>query len=348
MKRLRPRVFLALMLAASVVGCGKKAPPSGGPPDLVPPRLVASDPDSGAARVARSASPSLTFSEGMEPRSTADAIMLAPPVEIRRFRWSGRTVTLALAESLRANQTYALVVGLGARDRHGNPMEEGASVMFTTADSFPPGRMEGRIEARGFPAEAAFLWCYDAARGHTPDSTARDFDALGIVSADGRFHVPGLAVPASYRLWAFADLNRNRSFEPSTELLVPVDTLLTLTREAPSAESLLFRIVNPRAPAVVKGLVLDSLSEHEGSLLVLAVSDSDTTVTLLSIVNAQDGFEVHLNPGAWTLRAFRDADKNRVWDPVRESASEPLPVKAEPAGETVGVVFVLHKARGSP
>jgi hypothetical protein len=309
---------------------------------------VASEPDSGAAAVPRDVGPSLTFSEGMEPRSTGDAIALAPPVEVRRLRWSGRTVRLELGDSLRAGQTYTLIVGGGARDRHGNSMLEGADVVFTTGDSFPPGRLAGKLEARGFSAGRAYLWCYDVARGHEPDSTARDFDALGLVKDDGRFDVVGLPVPTTYRLWTFADLNNNRSFEPETDVLAAVDTVLTLTPEAPVASDLAFRVVNPRAPARVRGTVLDSLPAGEGSLQVIAVADTDTTRRVLANVNEQGEFDLQLEAGAWTLRAFRDADRNRVWNPATEPASDPWPVKAEPAGDTVGVALVLRRPQGSP
>jgi hypothetical protein len=173
----RRRVALAIALALAAASCGRKGPPSGGPPDIEPPRVVEATPDSGAAHVPLDVIPSLTFSEGMEPRSTNDAIALAPPVGIRSLRWSGRTVRAELAERLRAHQTYTLIVGFGARDRHGNTMAEGSSVVFTTGDSFPPGRIGGRLEAKGFSAGSAYLWCYDETRHHRPDSTGRDFDA---------------------------------------------------------------------------------------------------------------------------------------------------------------------------
>ena len=342
------RLWAAVTVAALAIGCGKKGAPSGGPPDLEPPRLIAATPDSAEAGVALGVSPTLTFSEGMEPRSTGDAISISPPVEIRRLRWSGRTVTAVLAESLRADRTYTLFVGAGARDRHGNPVERAVSIVFATGDSFPPGRIHGRIEARGFPVSAANVWCYQGATGREPDSTARDFDALGLVSPEGRFDIVGLPVPADYRLWVFVDLNGNRSFEPVTDVLAAVDTVLALRPAAPSADSVVLRIVNPRAPAVVKGSVLDSLPEREGTLLVMAVADTDTTERALANVSENGDFEIALESGDWTLRAFRDLDRNRVWDRVHEPASAPIRHRAAPAESTVGVVLKLEPARGSP
>jgi hypothetical protein len=344
------RLFLgvgALALAALVCGCGKKGPPSGGPPDLVPPRLVSSQPDSGAAHVAADAALSLTFSEGMEPRSTGDAIALAPPIEIRRVRWSGRTVTVVLAESLKAHHAYTLLVGVGAHDRHGNALDRGAAVVFTTGDSFPPGRIEGKIEAKGFNAGSAYLWCY-VTPGRQPDSTGRDFDALGIVDQDGRFRIPGLAVPARYRLWTFADLNGNRSFEPATDVLAPIDTVLDLTEASPRAVDLLFRVVNPRAPARIRGTVVDSLREREGTVVVVAVADTDTTRRVSTGVIPGGAFDLQLEAGGWTLRAFKDLDRNRQWNPANEPSSPPQRLRLEPADVREDVILELQPVAKSP
>lgn len=337
------RVVLAAGLCVLAAGCAKKAPPSGGPPDIEPPRLIASSPDSGSAAVPLDAALSMTFSEGMEPRSTTEAIALSPPIEIRRFRWSGRTVTAVLAEPLKSHKTYTLFVGYGARDRHGNAIERGRALVFTTGDSFPRGVIEGHLEARGFSAGNAYLWCYE--EGREPDSTARDFDAIGLIDQEGMFRVSGLHVPTGYRVWTFADLNNNRSFEPATDLLAPIDTVLSLTAENPVASGLQLRVVNPRAPTRVKGTVLDSLVLRDGDLLISAVADTDTTRRVLASTNERLEFDFQLEPGVWTVRAFRDADRNRVWDPARESSSDPLPVHAEPAGEVFDVVLILKPPR---
>jgi hypothetical protein len=344
-----PRAALAVLAAGIVVaGCAKKGPPSGGPPDLEPPRVVASAPDSGAAHVALDASLSVTFSEGMEPRSTEEAVSLAPRVEIRQRRWTGRTVTLALAQPLKPRQTYTLMVGGEAIDRHGNPLGHGRAVVFSTADSFPPGMIAGRIEARGYDAPGTYLWCYDSGLGHAPDSTARDFDAIGLADAGGSFRIPGLAVPGRYRLWAFADLNVNRSFEPAIDILAPIDTTLELSPERPRVEGLLLRVVNPRAPARVRGAVLDTLGDSLGVLRIMAVSDTDSTLRRVEEVGGEGGFDFTLAPGPWRLRAFRDHDKNRAWKPAEEPASLPLPLRLEAADDITELTLVLWRRVGVP
>ena len=335
-------VTLATLVAfGALTGCAKKGPPTGGPPDIEPPRLVGSSPDSGAARVALDAHPSLSFSEGMEPRSTTDAVEIVPRIVIEQQRWSGRTLTLEPKEHFKVNTTYTLFLSPTARDRHGNTMTAGRAVVFTTADSMNPGVLGGKLEARGFKPQQTYLWCYDQAKGHKPDSTARDFDAVGLADVDGRFRVVGLPVPGQYRLWAFVDLNGNHSFEPGTDVLAPVDTTLELTRAQPVMDGLQLRVVNPRAPAIVTGTVLDTLSGVTGDPLVVAVCVSDTTLRpRIEPINS-GSFRLELPGGTWRVRAFRDTDRDRRCEPASEAASDEIELPVEPAAEIKDVSFVL-------
>ena len=339
----RNDVLRLLAVAAIAAGCAKREPPSGGPPDLTPPRVIASVPDSGAARVPLEAVLEITFSEGMEPRSTGDAVSLAPHAEIEKRRWRGRTLALVPAQPLRPNQTYTLFVGRSARDRHGNSPARGATVVFSTGDSFPPGRIDGKIEARGFSVTGTFLWGYDASRGREPDSTAKDFDALGIADEDGRFRVDGLVVPGRYRLWAFADLNGNRSFEPLSDILAPVDTTFALTPEAPVASEFKAVVINPRAPGRVRGAVLDSLPDSLGTVRVLAVSEKDSTRRTVGDVGPEGQFDLQLGAEIWLLRAFRDLDDDKDWQPELEPASAGLRVEVQPASDLVEIRLVIRR-----
>ena len=336
----------ALALAAGLAGCARRGPPSGGPPDLTPPFVVDVVPDSGAASVARDARVSVTFSEPMEPRSTGDAVTLEPRVEIRQRRWSGRTLTLVPAETLRTSHTYTLLVGTGARDRHGNTMTSGAAVPFTTGSVFPPGRIEGTLEALGFAAPGSYIWVYH--EGRAPDSTARDFDAAGVVDENTHFRVSGLPAPGRYRLWGFADLNRNRSFEPEVDVLTSADTTIALSAEDPVAKNLALRMVNPRAPGRVKGAVIDSTGDTLGVVRVFAIAERDTSRRVMTDADASGTFDLKLDAGAWILRAFRDDDRNRAWRTDVEPASPRLRVEVRPAEEVHGITLRLSRLSGGP
>lgn len=340
--------MLGLLGACGLAACAKRAPPTGGPPDIEQPRVVGWVPDSGAARVARDAEIALTFSEGMDPRTTAEAISLAPRVEIRERRWKGRTLILTPAESLQADQAYTVFLGAGARDRHGNPVQGRATVVFTTADSLPAGVIDGIVEAHGFSAPGTYLWCYDATGDRAPDSTARDFDAIGLADPDGHFRVVGLPVPGRYRLWVFADLNGNRSLEPDKDILTAIDTVFALTDAEPAATGFTVTVVNPRAPGRVRGTVLDSLRIERGALSVMAIADEDSLRRVLVGVDQEAHFEVSLPTGTWRLRAWRDFDRNRTWQRESEPASPLREVKIEAGRDVLDVVLVLERPPAGP
>jgi hypothetical protein len=344
MRRARRAAAWALAAALAAPGCAHKLPPSGGPPDVEAPHVLATVPDSFTAGVPRDAHLSVTFSEGMEPRTSGDAVSLAPLVGIKQRKWSGRTLTVVLADTLRANQTYTMFVAPTAHDRHGNSLAGGHTSVFTTAAQMPPGAIEGSLESVGFASAGTYLWCYDIGRGHKPDSTARDFDALGIINDDGKFKVLGLPVPAQYRLWVFADLNANRSFEPSSDLLVAVDTTLALTADAPRAAGLHLKIVNPRATGRVTGTVVDSLGIGQGDLVVEARQQVDSTKVTRTMAGTKGAYELVLVPDTYHVFAFRDLDKNREWDPVREPASGLFDISLPPAAEVKDLVLVLKPA----
>jgi hypothetical protein len=330
----------------AVAGCARKQLPSGGPPDTEPPRVLEVTPDSGATGVSRTIHPTVEFSEGMDPRTAGLAVEIAPRVPIKQRRWSGRKLTLVLEDSLATDQTYTMFVGADARDRHGNALREGRTVPFSTAAHFPPGVIEGDVVATGFSAPGTFLWCYP--EGHSPDSTARDFEAVGLAGDRGFFRVTGLHVPGRYRLWAFVDMNHNHSFEPDQDLLVPADTSLVLSVDQPQASGLKLRVVNPRAPGHVKGTVLDSLKDERGVLRLIVASVRDSTRRLLYDVDPSGGYDFSWDPGTYRVRAFRDLDKNKGWKRDEEPASEETQVTVSPGGVIELPPFVLVRPPKPP
>jgi predicted small lipoprotein YifL len=339
-----PEQLVALALVAALAGCAKKGPPSGGPPDLIPPTIVEISPDSGAAGVSTHANISVTFSEGMEPRTTNESFDLSPPIPIRQWRWSGRTVTLVLRDTLKADHTYSLYIGSNARDRHGNALGLTRTVMFTTAQKFPPGRIEGHVDAVGFKVGSTNLWLYRD--GRQPDSTARDFDAIAATDVKGDFRVSGLAVPAKWRVWGFADLNRNRSFEPASDLLVALDSTLDLNEQHPVASGLVLHMLNPAAPGRFAGTVLDSVTDQTGPLRLIVTTLPDTTRRVVYEVPSSGSFDFQWDPARYRVRAYRDTDGNRGWKRDTEPASEEIEVTIRPGGEITDAKFVLVRPQG--
>ena len=52
--------------------------------------------------------------------------------------------------------------------------------------------------------------------------------------------------------------------------------------------------------------------------------------------------------GPWVVRAFRDEDRNRDWQPAREPASEAVRLELQPAGEVTDLKLELRRRTGAP
>lgn len=344
--------LLAAALAAALAagGCARKLLPTGGPPDVLPPTLVATEPDSGATHVHTDAPIRLVFSEAMDRASVGANVVLGPRVRNVTARWeNGRTLALVPDPRLAAGRTYTLLIPPGARDLRGNALERAFVVHFTTADAFAPGQIEGLVVGQGVPADGAYVWAYREDLGHAPDSTAFDMDALGQARQGGRFALPGLEVPGTYRLFTFVDRNRNRSFEPFVDLLTRSDSLVALTVAAPAARGIRLKAVDPEAVAGVEGAVVDSLAPGNQPLRVearavpvdTAIAADRVPVVVMDVV--QGKFVGNLRAGRWRLVAFRDLNDDRTRSPA-EPVSPPVEVDLEPGGAAKPITLVLQPA----
>ncbi|MGH7726750.1 MAG: Ig-like domain-containing protein [Candidatus Eiseniibacteriota bacterium] len=341
------------LAALALNGCARRLPPSGGPRDVAPPLLLTSVPDSGAVRVPRDTPLRLVFNEPMDRASVVGTVLLGPRARLGTAKWEGnQTVAIELLEPLDSSLTYTVLLASGARDVRGNALDQSAVIHFTTADSFPPGSIEGRVEGRGLSPEGVYVWAYRDDRGRAPDSTALDMDALG-QSRGGAFRLPGLAVPGTYRLYAFVDRNRNRSFEPGVDLLDRSDSLIALTPEAPQASDVRLLATDPEALARVEGTVVDSLVPGAGALRVEVrgvPGDSAIAADRIPIVtiDVQPGgaFAGNLRGGRWRLTAYRDQNDDRT-PSGEDPRSRPVEIVVVPGGQAAGLVLVVQPI-GSP
>jgi hypothetical protein len=348
---------LAAALALAAAGCARKLPPPGGTPDLVPPRLASTVPDSGAVGVPRGVVLELRFSEAMAHRDPVSWFCTGPYVSARRVEWRKNTLFFEPAESLRADQTYTLIVGGAATDARGNRLAGVRTLPFTTGAAFPPGRLGGRVEGRGHTGDGVFVWAYREDLGHAPDSTARDFDALAIGGPGGQFVLPGLPVPSRWRLYAFHDANRTLSFEPDVDHLTRQDSVVVLTAEAPAADSLVIWSVDPAAPATVSGTVVDSLVPPGTQVRVLAErvgaeaagSPRGGRAARSGSVAVEGGtFRLSLEAGRYRLRVYLDLNRNARFDSPAEPASEPVEIDAKAGDVLSGIELVAPAGPPEP
>jgi hypothetical protein len=348
---------LAAALAVLAAGCARKMPPPGGRLDREPPRVLATVPESAAVEVPRTTVFEVGFSESMRWGEAERWFVTGPYVPARKISGRDRVLRYEPAESLRAGQAYTLIVGAGATDDRGNLVAGPRAIPFTTGAALPPGRIRGRIEARGHRPVGVFVWAYREDLGHAPDSTARDFDALGVGDGAGEYDLVGLPVPSRWRLVAFHDANRTLSFEPGVDHLTALDSTVALTDSAAVAEDVGLLSLDPAAPATVTGTVADTLAPSGAALRVLAEQIEILTgkpVTAggqpaVGSVAVQDGgFNLSLPAGRYLLRCYLDLNRNARFDAGTEPVSEPLDIKVRPGDQVTGLSLVAPPGPAPP
>jgi uncharacterized protein (DUF2141 family) len=270
---------VALVLAA---GCARQGFPPGGPRDIVPPHVLATEPDSGATRVAPDADVAITFSEPMNRGAVLDWVLLSPPRDFGERRWDGTTLRLSGGEDFLPDLTTTVIVGTGAKDeREGNAMLAPYVFIFSTGDSVDQGRIEGRLGGKGQRPYGTMVWALDVERAAArPDTMLPDY--VTQAAQDSTFTLIGLKAGRRYLVMAHFDANRDREFDRETEFLSIYGDTLWLDPARPVATGVVIDFRDPRAPGTIAGAVVDSTGERTALSLPPAAgalaAGADTTL----------------------------------------------------------------------
>lgn len=196
--------MLISVLVALLLGCAKVGPPTGGPVDKEPPRILSHYPESDALKVARDTKVEIVFSEPMN-REQTEAALFVSPVGPLQLSWHGPRLRIAMP--LAEERTYVLTVGTGARDLRGNALTKSFTLAFATGSQLDQGLVRGRVYQDHQPVAGVHVWAYDL--GTFSGEVGLDEPSYQTQSgADGGYEFVRLA-PGYYRVLAFRDANRN-------------------------------------------------------------------------------------------------------------------------------------------
>jgi Bacterial Ig-like domain len=204
------------LLALLLIGCAGQFPPSGGPVDTTPPKIVSSYPtvnqinfDSREIRI--------EFDKYMVRQSVEGSIYF-PPFDKKdlQFDWSGKEIDIEVKKPFDTNRTYILTIGARAQDTRGNYLGKAINIVFSTGAHVDTGMVTGRVYANKAQPYTV------AAFPVTPDiDTLRPSECLPryVTQSDdsGRYVLQGLA-NGKYRLICFDDQMQNFMYAPQVDL----------------------------------------------------------------------------------------------------------------------------------
>lgn len=314
--------FAALAAGAACANIG--APP-GGPVRTEPPRVVSTDPDSGAVGV-RADRVVFQFDAIVNDRDIERLVLISPRDGTPRVRWRRNRIEVRPRDDFRANTAYAVTLLPGATDLNNNMDRVGKTVVFSTGPTMPRLTIIGRAFdwMNGRPAAGALI---EAIR--LPDS----IPYVGVADSSGQFTV-GPLDDATYLVRAMIDNNRNRAIdagEPWDSARVevrggsPVLELLAAPRDSLPPRLL---TVEPSDSVTIRASFDRPLDPEQPLASVFRLQHQDSTQLRIAGVVA---------PGAGDSAAARP-DTGRTTDPrvealeartgaaVRTRPSRPRPV----------------------
>ena len=200
--------------------------PSGGPKDTIPPVITKIKPVSGSVNVPlRKTKIELTFNEYVVVKD-AKSIFLSPPLEKAPLnKIKGKSVIVSFEGDLDSNRTYTLDLTNAIADNNEGNMFPGFTYVFSTGAVIDSMLLTGIVQDCNTlqPVKGATVMLYkdhadSAVFLHRPDAAVKTDDW-------GYFCLRNIQ-DTVYRLYAIVDENNNNKYDPETERIAFLDSLI--------------------------------------------------------------------------------------------------------------------------
>ena len=201
-------------------------PPSGGPKDTIPPVITELFPAPGQINVPRQKTElKITFNEYVtvkDPKS----LFLSPPLEkTPKFKLKGKSVIVYFENDLDSNKTYTLDVTNAIADNNEGNMYPGYTLVFSTGDRIDSMVVTGIVQDCNTlkPLKGATVLMY---KDQADSAVFLKRPDAAVKTDDWGFFCLRNIQDTVYRLYALIDENNNNIYDPETEKIAFVDTLI--------------------------------------------------------------------------------------------------------------------------
>ncbi|MCX6271882.1 MAG: Ig-like domain-containing protein [Bacteroidetes bacterium] len=217
---------LASISLAFLCSCANIVPPSGGPKDTTPPKVISSEPAENATNYAGNTI-RLTFDEYVQLKDENRNLLVNPPLaEPPELKVKGKSILIKIPGTLKENKTYSFQFGNAIQDfTEGNPLAN-YSFVFSTGPVIDSLSLNGKVlRADNLePVGKAIAMLY----ADKDDSALFKEKPLYVTRTgeDGNFRFNHLA-SGKYRLFAVNDLNNNFMIDMASEEFAFADSLVS-------------------------------------------------------------------------------------------------------------------------
>ena len=201
-------------------------PPSGGPKDTIPPIITKLNPLPGATNVpTHKTKLELTFNEYVvvkDPKS----LFLSPPLEkAPKYKLQNKSVVVYFENDLDSNKTYTLDLTNAIGDNNEGNMFPGFTLVFSTGDQIDSMMVTGTVQDCNTlqPIKGATVMLY---KDHADSAVFLKRPDAAIKTDDWGYFCLRNIQDTIYRMYALIDENNNNKYDPETEKIAFIDSLI--------------------------------------------------------------------------------------------------------------------------
>ena len=246
-----PAVPTALIIGTMIFSdscANTTTPPSGGPKDTIPPVITELFPLPGAIEVpSEKTQLQMTFNEYVVVKD-AKSLYLSPPMEKSpKYKIKGKSVIVYFEEPLDSNRTYTLDVTNAIADNNEGNMFPGYTMVFSTGKVLDSMMVTGIVQDCNTlqPVKGATVMLY---KDQADSAIFKSRPDAAVKTDDWGFFCLRNIKDTVYRMYALWDENNNNKYEPETEKIAFIDSLV-----APVV------VVNDSLPEVLKYDMKDTI-----------------------------------------------------------------------------------------
>ena len=229
MKRFLPLILVvgACLLPLFFPSCANTTQaPSGGKKDTIPPLIIDIKPLPGAVNVPlEGATFVFTFNEYVNIKTPGNIFLSPPQNRQPKSRLRGHNVVVSFEEPLQPNTTYTLSFTDAIADANEGNMFPGFTYVFSTGAQIDSMMITGTVLNCNTlaPVKGATVLLYkdhadSAALLHRPYAASK--------TDDWGFFVLPFIQDTLYRIYAIRDANNNNMYDPETETVAFIDSLI--------------------------------------------------------------------------------------------------------------------------
>ena len=224
-------------------------PPTGGPKDTIPPVITEIYPMLGQVNVpVHKTKLKINFNEYVQVKDPK-SLFLSPPLEkAPKYKLQGKGVVVYFENDLDSNKTYTLDLTNAIGDNNEGNMFPGFTLVFSTGNVIDSMMVTGLVQDCNTlkPLKGATVMLY---KDHADSALFLKRPDAAVKTDEWGFFCMRNIQDTVYRMYAIIDDNNNNKYEPESERVAFIDTLIRP-----------FTVVNDRLPELQKYDMKDTVN----------------------------------------------------------------------------------------